>query len=271
VEDTDSALGTAGKAPQFPAGLVVVLDLVGPARIRTFGDRLGAYGWREAGERINAALRRNAVRSQAFTLLKDTATFPHDRAGRYFPEVVAQDRARQESTLEVLAHEDPGGHRLAHVIDILAWITALGTLLFLVGRTSSRASTPYPVLEHRSDHHRGTAPEIHRAACLIFDAVPNPGARPQPGAVRSPASPCSEDHVPYGHTHSPVVCQPYKGQHARPGVVKEDVAKWPAEGRFVDRVACRSRRDPAKSLPVLRDRPPRTGWHGRSPTGRRWR
>jgi hypothetical protein len=52
--------------------------------------------------------------------------------------VVAQDRARQESTLgalEVLAHEDPGGHRLARVIDILVGIAALGTVLFLVGRT----------------------------------------------------------------------------------------------------------------------------------------
>jgi len=44
--------GRSGKVCQFVAGLTVVLDLVGPDRLRTFGGRLRGQSWRRLADRM---------------------------------------------------------------------------------------------------------------------------------------------------------------------------------------------------------------------------
>ena len=46
------AWGRLGKVLQFLAGLTVVLDLVGPDRLRAFGGRLRGQSWRQVADRM---------------------------------------------------------------------------------------------------------------------------------------------------------------------------------------------------------------------------
>ena len=47
------AWGRLGKVFEFVAGLTVVLDLIGPDRLRTFGGRLRGQSWRQFADRMD--------------------------------------------------------------------------------------------------------------------------------------------------------------------------------------------------------------------------
>jgi len=46
------AWGRLGKVCQFVAGLIVVLDLIGSDRLRTFGSRLRGQSWRQVADKV---------------------------------------------------------------------------------------------------------------------------------------------------------------------------------------------------------------------------
>ncbi|NUT99867.1 MAG: hypothetical protein HOY78_48445 [Saccharothrix sp.] len=104
--------GRLGKLLQFTAGLVVVLDLLGPDRIRRAATALGAFTWTQARERVrdhNSAYRRQrrliAARNAA-----DRATVRRVEA-----EVVAKQEREQERLGEYLGGDPaPPSYQFSH-------------------------------------------------------------------------------------------------------------------------------------------------------------
>jgi hypothetical protein len=116
--------GRIGKLAQFAAGLVVVLDLIGPERLRAWGRQLGAVGPREGWARIKSAIR-------AWYPLLDTAGDLY-YSGGYSRYDSSEDELSRERAGERFRRAPAHLRSRAWSLRLAGWGIGIA-LLFLVG------------------------------------------------------------------------------------------------------------------------------------------
>lgn len=123
--------GRIGKLAQFAAGLAVVLDLIGPERLRAWGQQLGAVNPREGWARIKSAIR------AWYPLLDTTGDLYYSGGSSRFDS--SEDELRRERAGERFRRAPAHLRRRAWLLRSAGWGIGIA-LLFLVGVPLARHS-----------------------------------------------------------------------------------------------------------------------------------